>query len=168
MMPAETPIQEGLCDTKWAGDPLYLMMAGLVAAKAGVRGALALSRVDLALSMGRNELDRLGRIGAARGVDKTHRFPCASVRHMAAVATLLQGLTLGEARELAARESVALRSHAALDATIAALTDALPASDANGGVAPPSCPTSLARARFSHGLGRTARLRPAASMQPGE
>ena len=33
-----------LADRKWAGDPLYLMMAGLAAAKAGVRGALTLSR----------------------------------------------------------------------------------------------------------------------------
>ena len=38
-------------DRKWAGDPLFLMMAGLVAAKAGVREALSLSRADLAFSI---------------------------------------------------------------------------------------------------------------------
>jgi len=51
------------------GDPLYLMMAGLAAAGAGVRGALTLSRAELAMSVARNELDRIGRIGASRGVD---------------------------------------------------------------------------------------------------
>ncbi len=33
---------------KWAGDPLYLMMAGLVAGELGVKGALSLSGADLA------------------------------------------------------------------------------------------------------------------------
>jgi tetratricopeptide (TPR) repeat protein len=125
-----------LAHRKWAGDPLYLMMAGLAAAKAGVRGALTLSRADLALSAARNELERIGRIGAARGVDEKHAFPGAFVRHMAAMATLTQGLALAEARELATREMDALRSTAPLDATIAALTDALPATEAAGGVAP--------------------------------
>ncbi len=125
-----------LADRKWAGDPLYLMMAGIAAAKAGVKGALALSRADLALSMGRNELDRIGRIGAARGVDDKHRFAGAFVRHMAAIATLLQGLSVAEARRLAAKEIEALGSQAGLDATVDALRDALPASGANGAVAP--------------------------------
>ncbi len=125
-----------LADRKWAGDPLYLMMAGLAAGKAGVRGALALSRADLALTVARNELDRIGRIGAARGIDIGHPFPGAFVRHMAAIATLLQGLTVGEARDIATREIVALGSTATLDVTIDALTNALPASEANGGVAP--------------------------------
>jgi tetratricopeptide (TPR) repeat protein len=125
-----------LSDHRWAGDPLYLMMAGLAAAKSGVREALSLSRADLALSMGRNELDRIGRIGAARGIDKQGRLPGGFVRHMAAIATLLQGLTITEARELAAREIDALRSSASLDSTVDALRDALPVSGASDGVAP--------------------------------
>jgi len=124
-----------LGDRKWAGNPLYLMMAGLAAAKSGVREAFALSRADLALSIGRNELNRIGRIGAARGVDEKHQFPGAFVRHMAAIATLLQGLTRAEARHLASQEIKALGSAADLDATVAALTDALPA-DSSGGIAP--------------------------------
>ena len=88
-----------LADHKWAGDPLYLMMAGLVAAREGVQAALGLSRADLALSTGRNELDRIGRIGAARGVDEKQAYPGAFVRHMAVLATLAQGLTLPEARD---------------------------------------------------------------------
>jgi tetratricopeptide (TPR) repeat protein len=125
-----------LGDKKWAGDPLYLMMAGLAAAKAGVKGALALSRADLALNLGSNELERIGRIAAARGVDEKHEFPGAFARHMAAIVTLLQGMTLAEARALAASEKVALDSAAALDATLGATRDALPSSDAIGGVAP--------------------------------
>jgi hypothetical protein len=125
-----------LGDHKWAGDPLYLMMAGLAAAKSGTRQALSLSRTDLALTIGRNELNRIGRIGAARGVDEKVRFPGAFVRHMAAIATLLQGLTVGEARRLTAQEIEALKSSADIDATVDTLMDALPMSDILGGVAP--------------------------------
>ena len=133
---ADPELDRLLADRKWAGDPLYLMMAGLAAATAGVRTALTLSRADLALSTARNELDRIGRIGAARGIDKQHAHPGAFARHMAVVATLVQGLNLAEARALATKEREALNSSASLDATIAALTDALPESGANGGVAP--------------------------------
>ena len=125
-----------LADRKWAGDPLYLMMAGLAAAKSGLRESLSLSRADLALSTARNELDRIGRIGAARGIDRQHTHPGAFVRHMAVMATLVQGLTLAEARVMAAKEREALGSSASLDATVAALIDALPEPGANGGVAP--------------------------------
>ena len=118
-----------LADRKWAGDPLFLMMAGLAAGKAGVREALSLSRADLGLWAGREELKRIGKIGAAREID-------AFVRHMAVMATLTQGLTLAETRTLATKEREALGSVVSLDLTIAALTDALPGSDANGGVAP--------------------------------
>ena len=124
-----------LADRTWAGDPLYLMMAGLVAAKTGCRAALTVSRADLALSIARNELDRIGRIGAAQGIDERHRLPGAFVRHMAVMTTLVQGLSLIEARTLAATEREALGSAASLDAAIAALADALP-SDANGAIAP--------------------------------
>ena len=50
--------------------------------------------------------------------------------------TLVQGLTLAEARALAASERAALGSTASLNATMEALADALPGSDADGGVAP--------------------------------
>jgi len=97
-----------LTDRKWAGDPLYLMMAGLAAAKSGVREALSLSRADLALSTARNELDRIGRIGASRGIEKLGGQPGGFVRHMAVMATLIQGLrrcpkTIASFRETSAR-----------------------------------------------------------------
>ena len=123
-----------LADDKWAGDPLYLMLAGLVAAKSGVRDTLSLSRADLALSIAGNELDRIGEFGAALGVGKEDRPPSRFVRHMAVMATLVQGLRATEARQLAAKEPETFRNNASLDATIAALTDALPAPD--GEIAP--------------------------------
>jgi tetratricopeptide (TPR) repeat protein len=124
-----------LGDRKWAGDPLYLMMAGLAAAKSGVRKALSLPCAELALSMARKELDRIGKIGAAHGVDVIGRSHSGRfVRHMAVMATLLQGLTLVEARGLATTEREALGSAASLDATMEALADALPES--GDGVAP--------------------------------
>ena len=67
-----------LGDRKWAGDPLFLMMAGLVAAKTRVREALSLSRADLAFAIAGRELDRIGRIGAAHGVDAKQNRPGAS------------------------------------------------------------------------------------------
>jgi tetratricopeptide (TPR) repeat protein len=133
---ADPEFDRSLAHEKWAGDPLFLMMAGLAAAKAGVRAALSLSRADLALSMARNELDRIGTIGASRGIDERDSRPGAFVRHMAVMATLVQGLSLAEARALATKERKAFGSTTSLDATIAALTDALPEAGAGGGVAP--------------------------------
>ena len=71
----DAEFERRLADDKWAGDPLYLMMAGLAAAREGVQAALGLSRADLALSTGRNELERIGRIGAARGIDEIGSIP---------------------------------------------------------------------------------------------
>ena len=88
-----------LADRKWAGDPLYLMMAGLAAAKAGVRGALTL-RAPTSPCRSR-ATSSIASDGSARRVEsmRRHRFPGAFVRHMAAIATLTQGLTVAEARD---------------------------------------------------------------------
>ena len=134
---ADAPFDRLLADRKWAGDPLYLGMAGLAARRLGVQAALSLSRADLALAVAERELKRIGDIGAARGVDaagQNHRG--AFVRHMAAMATLTQGLTAQEARKLAEGERAALKSKAPLNAALEALRDALPAGEGNHGVAP--------------------------------
>jgi hypothetical protein len=50
-----------LAGEKWAGDPLFLMMARLVAGEVGgMKDTLALSRADLAEKIARRELDRVG------------------------------------------------------------------------------------------------------------
>ena len=98
-----------LADEKWAGDPLYLMMAALEASKKGVRAGLSLSRADLAQSMAHRELDRIGRIGASRKIDEGHEQIGALVRHMAVMATLTQGLSTDElVRQVARKERKAL------------------------------------------------------------
>jgi hypothetical protein len=124
---ADLEFERRLGDRKWAGDPLYLMIAGLAAARTGVQEALSLSRPELALSVARNELDRIGRLGVARGIDDKAADPGAFLRHMAVIATLTQGLSRGQARELAAQERARLQGSASLDATVQALADALPA-----------------------------------------
>jgi tetratricopeptide (TPR) repeat protein len=124
-----------IAERKWAGDPLYLLMAGLVAASGGgIHAALSLSRVELADWAADRELARIGAIAAARGIDPLHERPGAFVRHMAAMATLTQGLVLAEARALARAELAAPDLNASVDLTLAALRDALPG--AGEGIAP--------------------------------
>ncbi|HEY8138878.1 MAG TPA: tetratricopeptide repeat protein, partial [Methylocystis sp.] len=126
-----------LRDEKWAGDPLFLMMAGLVAGERGVAAALSLSRSDLALNIGGRELDRIGKIAAAHGVDAQHRsLPGALARHIAVLTTLVQGLALQAARSLVEGESRRLGSPAPVSATLDALGDALPSQSAHSGIAP--------------------------------
>jgi tetratricopeptide (TPR) repeat protein len=129
---ADREFDRMLAEHKWAGDPLFLMMAGLVAAKSGVHEALNLSSADLALSIARRELDRIGKIGAAHSADLKQSSPGAFVSHMAVMATLTQGLTLLEARALAMKEREAIGLAASVDATIEALADALPEPEAKG------------------------------------
>ena len=82
-----------LRDEKWSGDPLFLMMAGLVAGERGVRDVLTLSRADLAITVAQREFKRIGNIAARAGVDATHRGqPGFLLRHVAVAATLRQGL----------------------------------------------------------------------------
>jgi tetratricopeptide (TPR) repeat protein len=84
-------------------NPLVLMMAGLTAYSTGWIGALSLSRTDLALMVAERERSRIERIQpedpAARRV----------LVHMAAYATLTNGLTLEAARAFIAEESAALQ-----------------------------------------------------------
>ncbi|HWX62296.1 tetratricopeptide repeat protein [Bradyrhizobium sp.] len=116
-----------LRDEKWAGDPLFLMMAGLVAAETGAHNALALNRTDLTTMIAQRELDRIGRIAASRGVDATDQeHPGFATRHMAVLATLAQGLALADLRQLAQRELDLLGSTAGLNNVIDALRNALP------------------------------------------
>src|SRR5262249_27149588 len=84
---------------KWSGDPLFLMMAGLVAATHGIDNALSLNRADLAAIIAQRELDRIGAIAASAGIDAGNReYPGFLARHAAVLATLCQGLTLADAR----------------------------------------------------------------------
>jgi tetratricopeptide (TPR) repeat protein len=125
-----------LRDEKWTGDPLFLMMAGLVAASSGVNASLTLSRADLATTIAQRELDRIGEIAASAGVDANDRCPGFSARHMAVLTTLAQGLTLDHARKLIAAELSALGESAGINSIVDALCDALPLRGDRLGIAP--------------------------------
>jgi tetratricopeptide (TPR) repeat protein len=114
---------------KWSGDPLFLMMAGLVASTIGVEHALTLTRTDLATTLSLRELDRIGAIAAGAGINATdQRYPGLLARHMAVLATLAQGLSLQHARRLIVEELPTLGSSADVNSALAALRDALPRS----------------------------------------
>jgi len=127
---ADAEFDRALAERKWGGDPLFLMLAGLVAAKAGLSKALSLSRTDLAEWMADVELKRIGRLGAARGIDAAASPPGRLLRRMAALATLTQGATAAEARALAEIERDALGALVDLDAAVIALGQALPPVEA--------------------------------------
>jgi tetratricopeptide (TPR) repeat protein len=119
-----------LAGEQWAGDPLLLMMAGLVAGEVGVKHALALSRADLAEKVARRELYRIGAIAAANGIDRSNQTQKGAFgRHVAALATLTQGLSLTDARKLVDDERQRLGSSADTNSVLAALRDALPGSE---------------------------------------
>jgi tetratricopeptide (TPR) repeat protein len=122
---------------KWSGDPLFLMMAGLVAGTHGINNALALTRMDLATIIARRELDRIGAIAAGAGVDAANRrLPGFLARHAAVLATLCQGLTLAESRALIEAEAARLKSSADIGTTVAALQDGLPGTGGGPEIAP--------------------------------
>jgi tetratricopeptide (TPR) repeat protein len=70
------------------GNPLNLVMAGVIAYEQTPLGALALRRLDAALHLAKRELDRLERAGAADAI----RIPKHVIRHMAAFNGLAGGL----------------------------------------------------------------------------
>ena len=106
----------------WGGEPLFLMMAGLLGAKHGVRHVLALSRTDLAFDLAERELERIGRAGG----DNASR--AAFLRHMAAYVTLCYGLSRTALVEAIEEERQTTKRDAAGDAASLAdlLIDVLP------------------------------------------
>ena len=126
-----------LASEKWAGDPLFLMMAGLVAGSEGIKSALALSRTDLAEKIARRELNRVGAIAAANGIDQASGAQSGALgRHLAALTTLASGLSRREARQIIEDEKLRLGSLADTSSVLRALRDALPAEVAGHEIAP--------------------------------
>ena len=106
---------------EWAGEPLFLMMAGLVAAEAGVNSALALSRTDLGFRVADHELGRMDRIA------KEHGLEPAFLRHMVAYVTLCGGLSDTETHKAISQERDEHGYHKTERATVyRALQSALP------------------------------------------
>ena len=112
------------------GDPLFLAMFGLAAARQGWEAAKAVTADRIALDLAKRELDRIGRVWQAHGLPVGKDRPLHA--HLAAIATLCEGLTEPEAHAAIARKSAALHKAIAEDATDQAwlaLHTALPAVD---------------------------------------
>ena len=100
-----------LATLDWAGDPLFLMMAGLLAAEAGVSNALALSRTDLGYEVANHELARIDRIA------KGSRLALKLLRHMAGYVTLCGGLSESDAHK-AIKEECDIHGYEAARASV--------------------------------------------------
>ena len=119
-----------LGELTWGGEPLFLMMAGLLAKDAGIGAVLALGRTDLAFELADRELARIARLGKANGIDADFLLV------MAGHATLCRGLDAAAIRRAVPVEQTALGLPGAGDPGKVAkvLAEALPG--ANGGVDP--------------------------------
>jgi tetratricopeptide (TPR) repeat protein len=126
--PPETPdFERRLAELSWGGEPLFLIMAGLTAARAGLAHVLALSPTDVVFEVAQHELHRIREIGKHRGIDG------GFLAHMAAYVALCQGLSRFQAEEAIAEEKRRLRYDSAGDPPriYEALYDALPGEGTN-------------------------------------
>jgi tetratricopeptide (TPR) repeat protein len=109
-------------------EPLFLVMAGIVAAEQGAPTALALGRLNLANTVADAERSRLQRLARANGADASLLF------HLAACITLQAGCRRDMADALIEQERQALGDRSAIrtDQLAAVLCDALAAPDGDG------------------------------------
>ena len=91
-----------LTELTWAGVPLLLMLAAATAAREGFGQVLTMGSSELAFSVAKAELARILKVVDSQNVS-TSLAPL--VKHVAAVATLRQGLTSEAMREVIERES---------------------------------------------------------------
>jgi tetratricopeptide (TPR) repeat protein len=119
-----------LAAMSWGGEPLFLLMAGLIADRADFGAVLALSATDLGLRIARHEIGRI------EGLARSRKIPEPFLAHLAAYVTLCQGLPRAEVEALVEQEKEALRYSSAGDAPTIyeALAAALPGEA--GAVAP--------------------------------
>ena len=129
--PGEDPeFERRIADDRLENEPLFLMMAAIVAIDRGTSRALALSRVELAEDVADFERARLARLGASRGLGADGDL----IGHLAACATLQRGCSFATARAMVAEELQAMGLTAPLPAEKLAmlLAEALPAPDGMG------------------------------------
>ena len=117
-----------LAELTWAGVPLLLMRAAVTVAREGFGQVLAMGSQDLAFSVAETELARILKVVEGQNVS-TSLAPL--VKHVAAVATLRQGLTSEAAREMIEQENGKLGYN--LPHGSAALRDALAMALPNDG-----------------------------------
>lgn len=119
-------------DRRLAGDrlenePLYLLMAGIVAVDRQALGVLSLGRIELAKQVAQIERSRLIRICEGRGFERDSDF----VAHLAACITVQQGCDFHSAislvrEEIAAEDYASHRPQLLVDLLAEALPSTLP------------------------------------------
>ena len=123
---ADPDFDQRLEKLTWGGEPLFLMMAALLAAESSLPQVLALPRTEIAHKVAEREIGRVRGLAEARGLDAD------LLEHMAAYVTLCQGLARGTL--LDAIETAAAEFHWGLTkgaaAVANALSDALPGTRA--------------------------------------
>ncbi len=132
--PRDPALDDALSRASLGGEPLFLAMFGLTAARQGLDAAKALPADRIALDLAAQELERIGRVWRAHGLTVGRDRPLHA--HLAAVAVLCEGLGEDAAHAAIARESAALNQAIPAGATEparAALHAALPGEA--GGIA---------------------------------
>ncbi len=145
-LPDDPRFDHRLAEISWGGEPLFLLMAGLVAARAGLGEVLALSAPDLGFSIAGHEIQRLHGIAESRNLKKEF------FAHLAAYITLCQGLTYQEVESVIEEEQDALRYRAAGDLPdiFVALAEVLPGEP---GAVSPILPDVVGEAAVLKALG---------------
>ena len=125
---ADEAVERKLAEVTWGGEPLFLMMAAMTARDAGLATALALSSTEAAFKIADVELARIGKFAADA---RRARL----LGHLAAYATLCQGLSRTEARQVieAERRALGMTDAGDVATVLGELGDALP--EPTGGVA---------------------------------
>ena len=98
----DTDFDRRLGELTWAGIPLLLMLAAATAAREGFGRVLAMGSEDLAFSVAETELARICKVVESKNMSEGL---AQLVKHVAAVATLRQGLTSEATLEVIERES---------------------------------------------------------------
>lgn len=117
-----------LAELTWGGEPLFLIMAGLLAARDKISSVLALSRTDLAFQVAEREIERV------RAIAKTKEVSPEFCIYMAAQATLRQGIASEALLGIIDEETKALHVSEAGDSRSirSALREALQVTGADG------------------------------------
>jgi tetratricopeptide (TPR) repeat protein len=102
------------------GNPLALVMAGVIALDHGAGAALALRHLEAARRLGRRELDRFAALAQSRRVNSN------AMRHIVAFNELTDGISISELRTRVADELTASRQSVDLDLVLALLEQELP------------------------------------------
>jgi hypothetical protein len=108
------------------GNPLALVMAGVIALDQGARAALALRHLQAARQLGCRELDRFAALA------QSHRVSRDVMRYVVAFNELTDGMPVGDLRKSLAAELDASGRSADLDAVLTILEQELPARSRSG------------------------------------